>query len=76
MTTTGKGGRGRNRSVALSDVDIVLFTISGQDFEQIYEMLVGKRAKESGVIYLENQTAKFRVAPERREWSVYGSPVG
>ncbi|RXW13856.1 hypothetical protein EST38_g11998 [Candolleomyces aberdarensis] len=44
------------------------------DFEPIYEWLVGKKAKESGVIYLENQTVKFRVAPERREWSVYGSP--
>ncbi|KAJ2924161.1 hypothetical protein H1R20_g12943, partial [Candolleomyces eurysporus] len=44
------------------------------DFEPIHEWLVGKMAKESGVIYLENQAVKFRVAPERREWSVYGSP--
>ena len=75
MTTTGSIGRATNRSVVIYSIDFGSFTISRQDFEQIYDMLVGKRAKEAGVIYLENQTAKFRVYPERREWSVYGSPV-
>jgi len=37
--------------------------------------VVGPAAKEAGVIYLNNEKATFRIAPGKREWTVYGSPV-
>ncbi|RXW15685.1 hypothetical protein EST38_g10167 [Candolleomyces aberdarensis] len=39
-----------------------------QDFDSVSEWLTGERAKASGVIYLENEKATFRLAPDRREW--------
>ncbi|TEB32957.1 Metallo-dependent phosphatase [Coprinellus micaceus] len=38
------------------------------------KQVAGKKAKKAGVVYLENEKATFQVSPDRREWTVYGSP--
>ncbi|KAJ6469432.1 Metallo-dependent phosphatase-like protein, partial [Mycena sanguinolenta] len=43
--------------------------------EPISELLTGPRAVAANIIYLGEEEYKFRVRPEGREWSVYGSPL-
>lgn len=39
------------------------------------ELLKGDRAKETGIVYLQDEKYEFRVKEEGKLWSVYGSPV-
>ncbi|TFK18605.1 Metallo-dependent phosphatase [Coprinopsis marcescibilis] len=45
-----------------------------EDYDKIMELLTGDRAKQAGIVYLQNETFTFSVAPGRRSWTVYGSP--
>lgn len=38
-------------------------------------MLKGDRAKQAGIVYLEDEQYDFKVKEDGRVWSVYGSPV-
>ncbi|KAF7338733.1 hypothetical protein MSAN_02195600 [Mycena sanguinolenta] len=41
----------------------------------IRELFTGRRARDAGIVYLENEEYKFRVREGGKEWSVFGSPV-
>ncbi|KAF8217710.1 Metallo-dependent phosphatase-like protein [Mycena galopus ATCC 62051] len=43
--------------------------------DPISELLTGPRAVAANIVYLRDEEYKFRVRPEGREWSVYGSPL-
>ncbi|KAF6758060.1 Metallo-dependent phosphatase-like protein [Ephemerocybe angulata] len=45
-----------------------------EDSAAVHDLVSGKKAQVSGIIYLENERATFQIAPDRRQWSVYGSP--
>lgn len=38
------------------------------------EIMRGELAQEGNVVYLKNESHEFKVKPEGRTWSVYGSP--
>ncbi|KAJ2915707.1 hypothetical protein MD484_g4707, partial [Candolleomyces efflorescens] len=44
------------------------------DSNAIHKLLTGKKAKNAGIVDLENQQTTFQIAHGRREWTVYGSP--
>ncbi|KAG5642908.1 hypothetical protein DXG03_001915, partial [Asterophora parasitica] len=46
-----------------------------QDIDEILELLTGPRAQEAGLVYLQDSSHVFKVKPDGREWSIYGSPV-
>jgi len=45
-----------------------------EDVRDIRTLLLGKTAKEAGLVYLEDQKYEFQVKEGGRVWSVYGSP--
>ncbi|KDR66481.1 hypothetical protein GALMADRAFT_80777 [Galerina marginata CBS 339.88] len=45
-----------------------------QDLGKIMELLRGDRAKEAGIVYLQDEKYEFQVKEEGKLWSVYGSP--
>ncbi|KAG5341107.1 hypothetical protein C0989_011560 [Termitomyces sp. Mn162] len=49
-------------------------TAGKQERAKIVELLTGPRAREAGVVYLQDSSYTFRTKPEGRSWSVYGSP--
>ncbi|KAG6811946.1 hypothetical protein H0H92_005110 [Tricholoma furcatifolium] len=40
----------------------------------ILDLLTGPRAREAGLIYLQDASYEFQLHPNGRKWSVYGSP--
>jgi hypothetical protein len=46
-----------------------------QSAQSIRELLLGPRAVEANIFYLQNEEHKFTVREGGKEWSVYGSPV-
>ncbi|KAJ7201578.1 Metallo-dependent phosphatase-like protein [Mycena pura] len=42
--------------------------------DPIFELLAGARAHAANIVYLRDERYAFRVRPDGREWSVYGSP--
>ncbi|KAJ6469427.1 Metallo-dependent phosphatase-like protein [Mycena sanguinolenta] len=40
----------------------------------IRELFVGQRARDAGIVYLENEEHKFRAREGGKEWSIFGSP--
>ncbi|CAL1699956.1 unnamed protein product [Somion occarium] len=45
-----------------------------EDVQAIRELLVGREAKASGLVYLQEEVFQFRTKENGRLWSVYGSP--
>ncbi|KAH8096609.1 Metallo-dependent phosphatase-like protein [Cristinia sonorae] len=45
-----------------------------EDIRAIRKLLLGNRAKEAGLVYLEDQKYEFQAKEGGRTWSVYGSP--
>ncbi|KAF9255844.1 Metallo-dependent phosphatase [Marasmius fiardii PR-910] len=50
------------------------YRIGKQDIKPIMELLKGPKAKNAGVIYLEDEATTFQAKEGGRSWSVYGSP--
>ncbi|KAJ7753748.1 Metallo-dependent phosphatase-like protein [Mycena metata] len=46
-----------------------------EDYQPVFELLTGPRAKAANIVYLENEEHRFRTREGGREWSVYGSPL-
>ncbi|KAG6895934.1 hypothetical protein C0992_011481 [Termitomyces sp. T32_za158] len=46
-----------------------------QDLAPILELLTGENARKSGLIYLQDASCDFKVRPDGRTWTVYGSPM-
>ncbi|KAJ7888680.1 hypothetical protein B0H14DRAFT_2213776, partial [Mycena olivaceomarginata] len=42
--------------------------------ESVFELLTSPSAVAANLVYLQDQSYKFRVQPRGREWTVYGSP--
>ena len=40
------------------------------------QLLKGDRAKEAGIVYLQDEKYEFQLEEGGRLWSIYGSPVG
>lgn len=48
--------------------------IGKQDLAPILKLLTGRRARKTGLVYLQDSSHTFRTKPDGRTWSVYGSP--
>ncbi|KAF9044976.1 Metallo-dependent phosphatase-like protein, partial [Panaeolus papilionaceus] len=48
--------------------------IGRQDRTKILSLLTSPRAKAAGLVYLQDESFKFKVRPGGKEWVVYGSP--
>ena len=46
-----------------------------QNIGLIQDLILGHKATNSGIVYLEDELYEFRAKPDGRTWSVYGSPV-
>ncbi|KAH9919681.1 uncharacterized protein B0H18DRAFT_1026667 [Fomitopsis serialis] len=49
--------------------------MSKQNIGLIQDLIQGRRATKSGIVYLEDESYEFRAKPDGRKWTVYGSPV-
>ncbi|KAG8949773.1 hypothetical protein FRC04_008313 [Tulasnella sp. 424] len=45
-----------------------------QEMDDAEEIMRGELAQEGNVVYLKNESHEFKVKPEGRTWSIYGSP--
>ncbi|KAG7095942.1 hypothetical protein E1B28_006626 [Marasmius oreades] len=50
------------------------YRIGKQDIKTIMELIKGPKAKEAGIIYLEDEKTTFQAKEGGRFWSAYGSP--
>lgn len=64
-----------NYSLLVSSTSYSLSVAILQDYDAIYELLTGPKARKAGIVYLEDESYAFRTKEGGREWSVYGSPV-
>ncbi|TFY51838.1 hypothetical protein EVJ58_g10351 [Rhodofomes roseus] len=49
--------------------------VSKQSIGLIQDLIQGRRAAKSGIVYLEDDHYEFCAKPDGRKWTVYGSPV-
>ncbi|KZT70277.1 Metallo-dependent phosphatase [Daedalea quercina L-15889] len=48
--------------------------LSKQNIGLVQDLIQGRKATKSGVVYLEDESYEFRARPDGRKWTVYGSP--
>jgi hypothetical protein len=51
------------------------YRVHPQKPAEVRDILTNDRARAAGIVYLQDESFKFKVKEGGREWSVYGSPV-
>jgi hypothetical protein len=54
---------------------MTLYRPHPQNSAEVRDILTNDHAKAAGIIYLQDESYRFRVREGGKEWSVYGSPV-